>query len=67
MIGHVADPIHPFSDADKLADELPHARLVEASSIAEWRIMPKRLDATLLEFLDQVWGRPQIVVGAKAS
>jgi pimeloyl-ACP methyl ester carboxylesterase len=56
IIGHHADPLHPFSDSGMLAEELPNARLVEASSIFEWRLQPKRLDAELAGFLDDVWG-----------
>src|SRR5262249_32429369 len=33
VIGHPRDPVHPFSDADMLAAELPHARLIDANSI----------------------------------
>ena len=59
VIGHRADPLHPFSDAGMLAEELPHARLIEANSILEWRITPKRLDGELADFLDGVWeGKP---------
>lgn len=60
VIGHPSDPIHPFSDADRLARELPNARLVTASSMLEWRLRPSRLDRELLGFLDEVW-RPQRV------
>ena len=55
VIGHPSDPIHPFSDADRIARELPNARLVTASSIAEWRMRPARLTAELAGFLDDVW------------
>jgi pimeloyl-ACP methyl ester carboxylesterase len=55
VIGHHADPLHPFSDAGMLAEELPNARLIEANSILEWRITPPRLDAELARFLDAVW------------
>lgn len=55
VIGHPSDPIHPFSDADRIARELPHARLVTASSMLEWRVRPARLDRELLSFLDEVW------------
>ena len=58
------DPIHPFSDADVMARELPNARIVEAHSILEWRLSPARLDAELLRFLDEVWAEPRAVVGA---
>jgi pimeloyl-ACP methyl ester carboxylesterase len=55
VIGHHADPLHPFSDAGMLAEELPNARLIEANSILEWRITPQRLDGELARFLDDVW------------
>jgi pimeloyl-ACP methyl ester carboxylesterase len=56
IIGHRADPLHPFSDSGMLAEELPNARLIEASSILEWRLSPDRLDAEFAAFLDEVWG-----------
>src|SRR5262249_60239964 len=43
VIGHPRDPIHPFSDADMLAAELPNARLLNADSIVELRTRPQRL------------------------
>jgi pimeloyl-ACP methyl ester carboxylesterase len=55
VIGHPSDPIHPFSDADRLAHELSNARLVTASSMLEWRLRPARLDGELVAFLDEVW------------
>jgi pimeloyl-ACP methyl ester carboxylesterase len=55
VIGHHADPLHPFSDAGMLAEEMPNARLIEANSILEWRITPNRLDGELARFLDDVW------------
>jgi pimeloyl-ACP methyl ester carboxylesterase len=55
VIGHHRDPLHPFSDSGMLAEELPNARLIEASSILEWRISPERLDDELTRFLDDVW------------
>jgi pimeloyl-ACP methyl ester carboxylesterase len=59
VIGHHADPLHPFSDSGMLVEELPNARLIEASSILEWRVSPDRLDDELARFLDQVWeGKP---------
>jgi pimeloyl-ACP methyl ester carboxylesterase len=64
VIGHPADPIHPFSDADITAKELPGARLVTAKSIYEWRLAPRRLNGELARFLDEVWGAPQVVVAA---
>jgi pimeloyl-ACP methyl ester carboxylesterase len=55
IIGHPADPLHPFSDADMLAEEMPNSRLVNANSIFEWRLTPKRLDGELANFLDEVY------------
>ena len=55
IIGHRADPLHPFSDSGMLAEELPNSRLIVANSILEWRISPGRLDAELAGFLDDVW------------
>jgi pimeloyl-ACP methyl ester carboxylesterase len=55
IVGHTRDPVHPFSDSGMLLEELPNGRLVEATSIFEWRITPKRLTAELAAFLDQVW------------
>jgi pimeloyl-ACP methyl ester carboxylesterase len=53
VIGHYRDPIHPFSDSDMLVRELPHARLVQASSILELRLTPERLTAEIVEFVGE--------------
>ena len=55
ILGHRRDPIHPFSDSDMLADELPNARLVEAGSILELRLAPGRLTDEISGFLDDCW------------
>ena len=55
VIGHRADPLHPFSDSDMLVEELPRARLVNAESIFEWRISPGRLDDELADFITDVY------------
>jgi len=55
VIGHRADPLHPFSDSDMLVEELPRARLVNAESIFEWRISPGRLDDELADFITEVY------------
>jgi pimeloyl-ACP methyl ester carboxylesterase len=55
IIGHPADPLHPFSDSDMLAEELPNAELVEANSILEWRLRPGRLNDELAFYLERVW------------
>jgi pimeloyl-ACP methyl ester carboxylesterase len=65
VIGHHADPLHPFSDSGMLVEELPDARLVEANSILEWRISPERLDNELAKFLDEVWEGPTHPVATK--
>ena len=66
VIGHPSDPIHPFSDADVTAQEMPGARLVEAHSIVEWRLKPARLDGELVRFLDEVWSAsPATALGAR--
>jgi len=58
VVGHPRDPLHPFSDSGMLVEELPNARLVEASSILEWRVAPKRLTRELSAFLAEVWEPP---------
>jgi pimeloyl-ACP methyl ester carboxylesterase len=55
VVGHPGDPLHPFSDSGMLLEEMPGARMVEASSILEWRVAPGRLTEELAEFLDEVW------------
>ena len=55
VIGHKIDVIHPFTDADHLARQLPNARLVEAHSIVELRVTPERLTGEIASFLDEVW------------
>jgi pimeloyl-ACP methyl ester carboxylesterase len=67
VVGHHADPLHPFSDSGMLAEELPGSRLIEASSILEWRLSPERLDNELANFLDQVWQAPAESSAAKVT
>ncbi len=55
IIGHPRDPVHPFSDADALAHELPNSRLLDASSILELRIRPERLTREIADFVDECW------------
>jgi pimeloyl-ACP methyl ester carboxylesterase len=55
IVGHSLDPVHPFSDSGMLAEELANSRLVEASTLLEWRLRPKRLTDELARFLDDVW------------
>jgi pimeloyl-ACP methyl ester carboxylesterase len=58
VVGHPRDPLHPFSDSGMLVEELAGARLVEADSIFEWRVSPRRLTEELALFLDEVWAPP---------
>jgi pimeloyl-ACP methyl ester carboxylesterase len=55
VIGHPRDPVHPFSDADALARELPNGRLVDASSFFEMRLAPERLTDEFATFIDECW------------
>ncbi|MGI8411857.1 MAG: alpha/beta fold hydrolase [Solirubrobacteraceae bacterium] len=55
VIGHPRDPVHPFSDADMLADELPNARLIGAASLIELRARPARLTREIADFIGQCW------------
>jgi pimeloyl-ACP methyl ester carboxylesterase len=58
VIGHQHDMVHPFSDAGMLAEELPDARLLRASSIVELRVAPERLTAEIAGFIEDCW-RPR--------
>ena len=55
ILGHMRDPVHPFSDAGMLAKEMPNARLLEADSLVELRMRPDRLTGEIADFLDEVW------------
>jgi hypothetical protein len=55
VLGHHRDPVHPFTDAGALAEELPNARLLEAHSLVELRLRPERLTGEIADFLDEVW------------
>jgi len=59
VLGHRRDPIHPFSDAGMLAEELPNGRLIEANSLLELRMQPERLTSEIAGFLDEVWANPR--------
>jgi pimeloyl-ACP methyl ester carboxylesterase len=58
VIGHRRDPVHPFSDAGMLAEELPNGRLLEAGSIVELRLAPERLTNEIADFVVECW-RPR--------
>jgi pimeloyl-ACP methyl ester carboxylesterase len=55
IIGHENDLIHPFSDAENLAEQIPNARLVQAHSMFELRLSPERLTGKIARFLDGVF------------
>lgn len=56
VVGHGTDPIHPFVDADMLAQELPDVQFERASSILEWRVAPERLNRIAIAFAEKCWG-----------
>ena len=66
VIGHHKDPVHAFSDAGMLADELVNGRLIEASSILELRLAPERLTGEISGFIDECW-RPRPAARARRS
>ena len=55
IIGHENDLIHPFSDAENLANQISNARLVHARSMFELRLDPERLTREIVRFLDEVF------------
>jgi len=57
VLGHQRDPVHPFTDAGMLANELPNSRLIEAESLVELRLRPERLTGEIASFLDEVWAK----------
>lgn len=59
VVGHRRDPVHPFSDAGMLAEELPNGRLLQADSLVELRLKPDRLTNEIAGFLDEVWETPR--------
>jgi pimeloyl-ACP methyl ester carboxylesterase len=67
VLGHRRDPVHPFSDAGMLASEMPNARLIEANSLVELRVSPKRLTCEIASFLDEAWGSPGAAPTANRS
>jgi pimeloyl-ACP methyl ester carboxylesterase len=66
VIGHRYDPIHPFQDAVELAEDVPNAKFVEARSVAELRLMPKRLTKEVVDHVDLCW-RPRAVSHGKSN
>lgn len=66
IIGHQRDRLHPISDANNLAEQLPNARLVRARSMFELRTRPTRLTTEIAAFLEEVW-QPQLAGEASAG
>lgn len=67
IIGHPRDPVHPFSDADMLAGELPNARLIAANSIIELRTRPARLTDQIAEFVTDCWSPAAVRSNPRAA
>jgi len=61
VLGHGIDLIHSFTDARRLARQLPNSRLIRTRTFAELWVRPSRLTDEISEFLDRIWapGRPQ--------
>lgn len=55
ILGHGIDLIHSFTDAQRLARQLPNSRLIRTRTFAELWVRPARLTAEMCEFLDRVW------------
>lgn len=55
VVGHPRDPLHPASDAEQLAEQLPNATFERARSILEWRISPERLNLVAARFVLDCW------------
>lgn len=64
VLGHGVDLIHSFADAQRLARQLPDARLIRTRTFAELWVRPARLIGEITAFLDRVWApqgtRPQL-------
>jgi pimeloyl-ACP methyl ester carboxylesterase len=67
VLGHHRDPVHLFTDAGMLAEELPNSRLLEASSLVELRLRPERLTGEIASFLDEVWAEKSGAKPRRAS
>lgn len=55
VIGHKSDPLHPQTDAARLARQLPNGTLLKARTPFELRARPTRLTDDIIRFLDAVW------------
>ena len=57
VLGQRVGLIHPFSDADNLARQLPNGRLGRTHSAARLLMRPGELTDELDDFLTETWGR----------
>lgn len=55
VLGHGIDLIHSFADAERLAGQLPSARLIRTRTFAELWVRPARLTGEIVRFLDRLW------------
>jgi pimeloyl-ACP methyl ester carboxylesterase len=55
VLGHGIDLIHSFTDAARLARQIPNSRLIRTRTFAELWVHPGRLTGEICEFLDRVW------------
>jgi hypothetical protein len=55
VLGHGIDLAHSFTDANRLAEQLPDAKLIRTRTFAESWVNPARLTAAISNFLDRVW------------
>jgi pimeloyl-ACP methyl ester carboxylesterase len=67
VLGHGVDLIHSFSDAKRLARQIPEARLIRTRTFAELWVRPTRLTGEISEFLDRVWADAEPPVRDEAS
>jgi pimeloyl-ACP methyl ester carboxylesterase len=65
VLGHGIDLIHSFTDAARLARQMPNARLIRTRTFAELWLNPARLTEEISAFLDQVWAdaEPRLQLG----
>lgn len=67
VVGHHYDPIHPYADARDLAEDLPDARMIDAMSVVELRLTPKRLTHEVIEFVNECWGPKVVSTNGRSS
>jgi pimeloyl-ACP methyl ester carboxylesterase len=67
VLGHGIDLIHSFKDAERLARQLPGARLIRTHTFAELWVRPARLTAEISGFLDGIWTDGEPVATGRAG